>query len=220
MVQSAQSPPTASAAGARRGRRPDARRLEILRAAGRIFRRRGFAAAGMLEIAAEADLSPGNLYHYFQGKHEILYFCQDRTLDAMLAALQAARRQAATDAQRLQTVLAAHIRCILDDLEGRAAHLEVEALPADLRARIVAKRDRYEQGLRRLVATGIRDGEFGACDPGLVTRAMLGALNWTVRWFDPDGPRPAAEVARELSRYLVAGLQRGSPDLDVRGGEA
>ena len=53
-------------------RRAEARRLEILRAAGRVFRRRGFAATGMREIAAEADLSPGNIYHYFAGKHELL----------------------------------------------------------------------------------------------------------------------------------------------------
>ncbi len=189
-------------------RRLDARRLEILRAAGRIFRQRGFAEAGMREIAAEADLSPGNLYHYFEGKHEILYFCQDRALDAMLAALRRAGAAGGDHGERLARVLVAHASCILDDLEGTAAHLEVEGLAPDLRARIVAKRDRYERGLRRLVAAGIRSGEFRACDAGLVTRAMLGALNWTVRWFDPRGPRTASEVAEDLARYLVAGLRR------------
>ena len=71
-------------------RRAEAQRLNILRAAARVFRQRGFAGAGMREIAREADLSPGNLYHYFRGKHEILFFCQDRWLEHMLAVLERA----------------------------------------------------------------------------------------------------------------------------------
>src|SRR2546427_6372632 len=51
-------------------RKNDARRLEILRAAARVFRRLGLSATGMREIAEEADLSPGNLYYYFSGKDE------------------------------------------------------------------------------------------------------------------------------------------------------
>src|SRR5213592_3187067 len=73
-------------------RRYLARRLEILRAAGREFRSRGFVETGMRDIAKAAELSPANLYNYFQGKHEILFFCQDSSLDRMIAALERARR--------------------------------------------------------------------------------------------------------------------------------
>src|SRR2546422_182399 len=58
-----------------------------MRAAARVFRARGFAAAGMRDIAVAADLSSGNLYHYFRGKNELLFFCQDRSLDRLLDAL-------------------------------------------------------------------------------------------------------------------------------------
>jgi AcrR family transcriptional regulator len=135
-LKTSQEAPPAAAAG-RRARRAEARRLEILRAASRTFRTRGFAASGMREIAADADLSPGNLYHYFHGKNEILYFCQDRSLDLLMTRLTPAPPARACRGEAVRRP-SAHIRCLLDDLEGSAAHSRSNP-PGNLRGMIVAK---------------------------------------------------------------------------------
>jgi TetR/AcrR family transcriptional regulator, cholesterol catabolism regulator len=181
-------------------------RQTILRAAAGVFRRRGFAATGMREIASAADLSPGNLYYYFKSKHELLYFCQDHSLDRMLGACRALPAGRARAPERLERVIHAHLACLLDELDGAAAHTEVEALPPGLRSRIVAKRDRYEAAVRRIVAQGVRSGAFVTCDAVLVTRALLGALNWTARWFRPGGEQSPAAVADAYAAYLLRGL--------------
>src|SRR5262245_5510147 len=102
----------------RQQRRYTARRLEILRAAGREFRARGFGETGMRDIAKAAELSPANLYNYFQGKNEILFFCQDSSLDRMLAALDKARRVRGSSSARLRFVIVSHVHCLLDEIEG------------------------------------------------------------------------------------------------------
>ncbi len=187
-------------------RRYLARRLEILRAAGREFRIRGYAETGMRDIAKAAALSPANLYNYFKGKHEILFFCQDNSLDRMIAALDKARRMKTTAAAKLRMVIVSHLRCLLDEVEGSAAHLLTSALPPRQQRYLVAKRDRYEAGVRSLIAAGMRSGEFVPNDAALAARAMLGALNWSVQWFSPQGPLSTAEIAEGLAAYLIRGL--------------
>ena len=183
-----------------------ARRLQILRAAGKMLRMQSFSDMKMREIAAAADLSPANLYNYFKGKHELLFFCQDNSLDRMLTALQTSRSAKTSAAEKLRLVIESHMRCVLDDVEGSAAHLLTSNLPAHMQRPLIAKRDRYEDGVRHLIVTGIQSGEFIACDAALATRAILGALNWSVRWFSPEGPLSASQIAEEFSYFLIRGL--------------
>jgi TetR/AcrR family transcriptional regulator len=192
----------------RRSRKTAARRREILRGAAAAFREHGIQGAGMREIAEAADLSPANLYYYFASRDEILFFCQDDALDRMLAAVREARSRHDSHAERLRAVIEVQVLCMLQDLEGGAAHLEVDLLPKSLRARIVAKRDRYEREIRAIVRAGVRARELVDCDVALVTRAILGAVNWTARWYAPQGPKPPAAIARAFSDYLVRGLIR------------
>src|SRR5260370_707163 len=204
-------------------RRYLARRLEILRAAGKEFRVRGFAETGMRDIAAAAALSPANLYNYFRGKHEILFFCQDNSLDRMISALDKARRMRTSAATKLRMVIVSHLRCVLDEVEGSAAHLLTTALPRRQQRYLVTKRDKYEEGVRNLISTRMRSGEFVHCDPALAVRAILGGLNWSVQWFSPEGPLTAAEIADRFADYLIRGvltkpdaLQRLSIDRQTR----
>jgi AcrR family transcriptional regulator len=194
-----------------RARRRDRQRDAILRAAARLFRERGFADTGMRDIAAAADLSAANLYHYFDGKHDLLFYCQDRALDRMIAATVTARREAASAADRLRIVCTAHLQTLLDEIEGATAHLQIDSLPPALRDEIVKKRDRYERALRRLIADGIAAGELVDSDPAIIARAMLGAMNWTVSWFRPDGADTAAAVGEIISRFLVRGVAMRTP---------
>lgn len=159
----------------------------------------------MRDIAREADLSAANLYYYFPSKGSLLTYCQDRSLDRMLAACREARALDGA-AVRLEHVLRSHLRCTLDEMDGAAAHLEVDELPDGDRERIVAKRDRYERAVRKLVEEGIASGSFVPCDAKLVTRAILGALNWTARWYDPSGPTSRDDLEGAYAGYLLRGL--------------
>ncbi len=162
----------------------------------------------MRDIALAADLSPANLYHYFKGKDEILFYCQDRALDRMLAGVTAARRASPETGRRLHRVAETHVLTMLDEVEGATAHLRVDALSPARRRQIVQKRDRYEQAVRRLIAEGARQGTFVAPDAALAARTMLGALNWTATWYRPDGVQTPEEIAAEMARLVVKSVKK------------
>ena len=184
------------------------KRLEILRGAAAEFRERGYAGTRMQDIARRTAMTPGNLYYYFRGKHALLDFCQNHSLDVLLAQARKVLRGRGSSAVKVMALLEAQLRCMLDELHGAAAHIEFHALPRRALARIIAKRDRYERLLRGLIERGIRAGEFAACDAKLVTLAILGAVNWTVRWYRPDGPQSPEAIARTFVDYLVRGLTK------------
>src|SRR4051812_22440020 len=61
----------------------EARRRSILQAAHTVFARTGMQAATMAEIAAEAGLSPGILYRYFDNKDALALSCFNQTSEQL-----------------------------------------------------------------------------------------------------------------------------------------
>ena len=63
----------------------EARRQSILDAASRVFSRKGVELATMAEVAAEAGISPGAIYRYFENKDELALGCMNLSRDAIEA---------------------------------------------------------------------------------------------------------------------------------------
>jgi len=186
------------------------RRVEILKSAATAFRRRGYHGASMGEIAQALRMTKGSLYYYFKNKEEILFFCHDYSLDILLEVLERVEAAGGTPPAKLRSLIESFVHHILDDLRGTAMTLDFQALSAPLLRRVIAKRDRFDRGIRRLLQEGMDAGAFAPGDAKLLTFAILGAVNWIPRWFDPSGPATSEQIGRVFAEYLVAGLQKPS----------
>ena len=197
-------------------RKPD-RRAEILRQAAAVFREKGFHGAGVREIADGLGLAPGALYYYFESKDDLLHACQDISLTRLIeTARRITKGTAAADAQ-LRDLIAAHLDLTLDELGGSAAHVEFHALPEAKLEEIVAKRDVYERLIRRLIRRGIKEGTFRDVDVKLTTMALLGALNWSVVWWDPAGRWSSPDLVKGFADVFVDGLKNGNTNGSRKG---
>ena len=193
-----------------RGERNRSTRVEILKSAAAQFRRLGYHGATVEQIAAALQMKKGNLYYYFRNKEEILFACHQYSLDRLLELLNEVETSPVSADEKLRRLIVACVHTMLDELHGTALLLDLEALsPAHLKT-VILGRDRFDQGMRQVIEDGVRTSAFGACDAKLLSFAILGAVNWIPRWFDPGGPASSQEIADRFADYLIAGLRRSS----------
>ena len=182
--------------------------MEILKSAACAFRRLGYHGATVERIAAALHMKKGNLYYYFRNKEHILFACHQYSLDRLLATLDEVERTDAAADERLRCLIVSFVHTILDELQGTALFLDLEALGPAHRRAVVARRDQFDRGLRRVLHDGIVGGMFRNGDAKLLSFAILGAVNWIPRWYSPDGPSSSQEVADRFADYLIDGLRQ------------
>jgi AcrR family transcriptional regulator len=184
------------------------RRTEILKSAAAAFRHRGYHGASVDEIASALEMTKGNLYYYFRNKEEILFACHDYSNDVLLSLLAEVEKESTTPDEKLRKLVVAFIHLILDELRGTALTLDLQALSPPLLKRAITKRDQFDQGMRSIIQQGIDQGIFRAGDPKMIAFAIMGAVNWIPKWFDPEGPATSEQIGDAFADYLVGGLRK------------
>ena len=203
---------SASGGRRRRGRSRNAdaaaaTRVDILKAAAKSFRRLGYHGATVEQIAAALHMKKGNLYYYYRNKEEILFACHQYSLDQLTQLLDEVNRSELGPDEKLRRLIAAFVHTILDELHGTALFLDLEALgPAHLKT-VIARRDRFERGVRRILEDGIESGRFASGNPKLLAFALFGAVNWIPRWFNPEGPASSQQIADLFADFFIRGLK-------------
>jgi AcrR family transcriptional regulator len=182
-------------------------RVEILKSAAAAFRQLGYHGATVEQIAAALHMKKGNLYYYFKNKEEIFFACHQYSLDRLLHLLDEVETSDAAPDEKLRRLICAFVDTIIDELHGTALFLNLEALtPAHVRV-LVRRRDVFDRGIREVLQEGMARGVFKHGDAKLLSFAILGAVNWIPRWFDPAGPASSKVVAQRFADFLIGGLR-------------
>jgi TetR/AcrR family transcriptional regulator len=189
------------------------RRIDILKSAAAAFRRRGYHGASVDEIASALEMTKGNLYYYFRNKEAILYACHEYSLDVLLALLDDVRAEASTPDHKLRRLILAFVHLLLDELQATALTIDLQALSPPLLRKIIARRDEFDRGLREIIQQGMDAGALAPGNPKMVAFAVMGAVNWITKWYDPAGPMTSEAIGQAFADYLVGGLTRmpGTP---------
>jgi AcrR family transcriptional regulator len=171
------------------------RRLDIIRAAARLFAAQGYAGTSMRDIAAAVGMLPGSLYYHFPSKEmliEQIFIVGSQTLST---AVEAAVAGLSDPWARLEQACITHLEAHLSDSRFAAAiTAESLRLAPSLRARLVAHLDRYEALFTAMVQALDLPPEI---DRSIYRLSLLSTLNAVEFWYRPGGRAPDY-IARQI----------------------
>jgi len=168
---------------------PTPRRRAIEDAASALFRRNGYPATSIRDIASALAIRGPSLYAHVTSKEDVLWAIVDRAASRFEAAAEAAEWTTPSDsAARIAALVRAHVDVVTADPGDASVFVaEWRHLSADRRAGILARRDAYEARFRGAIAEGMASGTFAMTDPSVAATFLLSALNGIATWYRPDG---------------------------------
>ena len=180
----------------------------VIAAAVRTFARNGYAASGIRQLAEEAGLTPGALYHHMDSKEDLLVVVMRSAMEPLLAATDIALREAASPEEALVTLIELHVWSHGTQPDAMTiTDTEVRALSEPARDDIMVLRDRYQAVWRDVVLRGAEADVFTVEDAGIATIALLGLCSQVSQWYSPDGALPLEQICA-IHADLALGMVR------------
>ena len=188
------------------------KRRQLLDAAVRVFARKGYHASRVGDIAEEAGVAHGLLYHYFASKDQVLeaVFHENwSVLQARIASVEETDEPAADQLRHISAIvlrtwlhLPDVVRVVIREF-GRSPELAERigelAQPIDV--------------IQRVIARGIERGEFHQdIDPRIAATVVYGSIDelltgWVLGRL-PSGEEDVAKAEQTLVEIILAGLRQ------------
>jgi AcrR family transcriptional regulator len=185
------------------------RKVQIEGIATELFRKKGYAATSMRDLAQAVGMEAASIYSHIKNKEALLSSICFRLADAFMDAKKEMELQTMPAPLLLQKAIEAHVRVITNNLDASAVFLhEWRHLSPEPLAEFIALRKAYENYLIRIIQQGKEEGKFQFEDEKIAVLSLLSGLNWIYDWYKPEGKLTPEQVAQNLSNLLLNGLTK------------
>jgi AcrR family transcriptional regulator len=177
----------------------------VLDAALTLFAERGYHGTALSEIAHTLGVRTPSLYNHMTSKQELLYLIVEETTTAVLEEFHTATAASNDPARQLYeaTHVYAH-RHATHRREALVVNHDTTSLDEPQRSRMQQRRREHEHAFRALIADGVTTGAFAVASPALASFAIREMCVSIARWFRPDGPATAEDIATQYSHFALS----------------
>jgi TetR/AcrR family transcriptional regulator, cholesterol catabolism regulator len=189
------------------------RRREIVRAASRVFKARGFRGTTLGHVAELLGVDRASLYYYYSSKEELF---QDIVADTVLVNTRTAetiRDSSDPSPVKLRRLIQDMMRSYEEHypvlyvlIQENLSQVALEH--SDWAETMKDIQKSYEAVVIEIVQAGMEDGSIRASAPAwLIAYGIIGTVGWTNRWFTPnESPVTGFEVGTAFADMLLDGL--------------
>ncbi len=185
------------------------RRDQIMAIAAHLIARRGYSATTVRDIADEAGILSGSLYHHFSSKEAILQEILHNFMETLLAKLERISIEETDPRVQLDRLVAVAFETIEQQPDAVGLYQQESAFLSTVPGFefLTEESNRIENVWISALVAGQKDGVFREeLDPALSYRFIRDAVWSTVRWFRPGGRHTAESLTNHLLNLLHAGL--------------
>jgi AcrR family transcriptional regulator len=187
-------------------RNRDVKREAVIRAAAQAFNACGYHNTSIDEIAAALNVTKPTIYYYVANKEQLLLECILTGLERVLEPFRRPREDGVTARVQLNRMMRHYAEAIASEYGWCMVRAEDLGLaPASL-WRIKGLKSEIDQGIRRLLEEGVRDGSIQTEDLKMTSFALAGALNWIAHWYRENQSMTPADIAEAFIRIFNLGL--------------
>jgi TetR/AcrR family transcriptional regulator, cholesterol catabolism regulator len=188
---------------------PEGTPRNILDAAAALFRRQGYQATTMRDIAGAVGLSKAGLYHHFQTKEELLTGIVAAGADALLAQLRAVEGSSLSPAGKLREFLRTRMQTIADYQDILTViWQERPIIDQDTFATLAKQLESYRAGTASLIEDARRAGVIRAdTDTHLLMLAIDGMTGWSYLWMRPGQGYSPSDIGEQFWEFLWRGVE-------------
>ena len=185
---------------------------QILEEAEKLFGHYGFSKTTMADIAKECDMSPANLYRFYEGKDEIIAEITRNVFDELNEKIrEVLHRSGLSASERLETFIVEEMRyvdmiCSCHEKIDEAIKYLKSKKPDVFNQQSDAKRSMIAE----ILAEGNRSGEFEIDDIiGTSDLIMKATFLCKCQWIDSCPPIEEVEqAARKIVKLIVKGIRK------------
>ena len=188
-------------------------RDRILEAAARLICEKGYDATSIQDIADATGLTKAGLYHHIRSKESLLLEIQHYGMDVFEEKVLSEVVAIADPLERLKACMEKNVRLVTEGWSKEVTIIlhEHATLTGEARSQINARKKRYVRFLETSFAEAVRAGQIRPVNPKVAAFSFLGMVLWIFKWFRPDGPVSAEQIAREMQDILFGGLEVKAP---------